>query len=274
MKLNSDMISYSGGIQCPAVNTQTFGPAPSGGDFPSQYEEGPWIMKHSGTYFLAYAANGIPEDISYSKATAPGGPFTYGGTIMKATGASFTNHTGIIDFNGHSYFFYHNGALQKGGSVPSNGDGYHRSVCVEEFTYKADGTFPTITMTTAGPELHRQPEPLRADVEAETIAWESGITTEVSSERGHGRHKISEGDYIKVRNVDFGAGADHVLAAGRVAPAVAPSSCTWTTGALEDRILCCHRDGWCADLDDAVVVPGHGRNGGTRPVPAFHRRKR
>jgi arabinoxylan arabinofuranohydrolase len=60
---------------------------------------------------------------------------------MKATGASFTNHTGIIDFNGHSYFFYHNGALKSGGSVPSNGDGYHRSVCLEEFTYNADGSF-------------------------------------------------------------------------------------------------------------------------------------
>jgi hypothetical protein len=36
-------------------------------------------MKHGTTYFLAYAANNIPEDIAYSKATAPTGPFTYGG---------------------------------------------------------------------------------------------------------------------------------------------------------------------------------------------------
>ena len=208
MKLNSDMISYSGSVQCPTVNTQTFGPAPSAGGFPSQYEEGPWIMKHGTTYYLAYAANNIPEDISYSRATAPTGPFTYGGTIMKATGASFTNHTGIIDFNGHSYFFYHDGALQKGGSVPSNGDGYHRSVCLEEFKYNSDGSFPTIAPTSAGPQAIANLNPY-LQTEAETIAWESGVQTEVTSDTGGGMDvtSINNGDYIKVQSVDFGAGA-------------------------------------------------------------------
>jgi arabinoxylan arabinofuranohydrolase len=208
VKLNSDMISYSGSVQCPTVNSQSFGPAPSSGGFPSQYEEGPWIMKHGTTYYLAYAANNIPEDISYSKASAPTGPFTYGGTIMKATGASFTNHTGIIDFNGHSYFFYHNGALQKGGSVPSNGDGYHRSVCLEEFKYNSDGSFPTIPSTTAGPQAIANLNPF-VQVEAETIAWESGVQTEATSDTGGGMDvtSIQNGDYIKVKNVDFGSGA-------------------------------------------------------------------
>jgi hypothetical protein len=219
VKLNSDMISYAGGIQCPTDDTQTFGSAPSGGGFSTQYEEGPWIMKHGSTYLLAYAANGIPEEISYSKATAPGGPFTYGGTIMAAFGASFTNHTGIIDdFNGHSYFFYHDGALQKGGSVPSNGDGYHRSVCLEEFTFNADGTFPTISPTTAGPAAIANLNPY-LQTEAETIAWESGVQTEVTSDTGGGMDvtNIQNGDYIKVKSVDFGTGA--LAFAARVASA-------------------------------------------------------
>jgi hypothetical protein len=208
VKLNSDMVSYSGGVQCPTVNSQSFGPAPSAGGFPSQYEEGPWIMKHGTTYYLAYAANNIPEDISYSRATAAGGPFTYGGTIMKAMGASFTNHTGIIDFNGHSYFFYHDGALQKGGSVPSNGDGYHRSVCLEEFKYNSDGSFPTIAPTSAGPQAIANLNPF-VQTEAETIAWESGVQTEATSDTGGGMDvtAINNGDYIKVRSVDFGTGA-------------------------------------------------------------------
>jgi hypothetical protein len=206
VKLNSDMISYTGNIQCPTVNSQAFGPAPSGGEFPSQYEEGPWITKHGNTYLLAYAANGIPEDIAYSKATSPGGPFTYVGTIMKASGASFTNHTGIIDFNGHSYFFYHNGALKKGGSVPSNGDGYHRSVCLEEFTYNADGSIPTLTPTASGPKAIANLNPY-VKTEAETIAFEVGVTTETCSEGGMDVTAIGSGDYIKVKNVDFGAGA-------------------------------------------------------------------
>ncbi len=223
VKLNTDMISYSGGIQCPTDSSQTFGPAPSAGGFPTQYEEGPWIMKHGTTYYLAYAANGIPEDISYSRATSATGPFTYGGTIMKAAGASFTNHTGILDFNGHSYFFYHDGALQKGGSVPSNGDGYHRSVCLEEFTYNADGSFPTIAQTTGGPKAIANLNPF-VQTEAETIAWESGVQTEVTSDTGGGLDvtNIQNGDYIKVKNVDFGSGATSFNA--RVASAASGGS--------------------------------------------------
>jgi hypothetical protein len=211
VKLNADMISYTGGVQCPTVNTQSFGPAPSAGGFPSQYEEGPWIMKHGTTYYLVYAANNIPEDIAYSRATAPTGPFSYGGTIMKAMGASFTNHTGIIDFNGHSYFFYHDGALQKGGSVPSNGDGYHRSVCLEEFKYNADGSFPTIPPTTVGPQAIANLNPF-VQTEAETIAWESGVQTEATSDTGGGMDvtQINNGDYIKVRSIDFGNGATSI----------------------------------------------------------------
>ncbi len=208
VKLNADMISFSGGVQCPTDNTATFGPAPAAGGFPTQYEEGPWIMKHGGSYYLAYAANGIPEDISYSRATAAVGPFTYAGTIMKAGGASFTNHTGIIDFNGHSYFFYHDGALQQGGSVPANGDGFHRSVCLEEFTYRADGSIPTIAPTTGGPNPIANLNPF-VQTEAETIAWESGVQTEATNDTGGGMDvtNIQNGDYIKVRSVDFGSGA-------------------------------------------------------------------
>ena len=58
---------------------------------------------------------------------------------MPFQGNCFTNHPGVVDFKGHSYFFYHNQALPGGGS-------YHRSVCLEEFTYNEDGTFPEINM--------------------------------------------------------------------------------------------------------------------------------
>lgn len=62
---------------------------------------------------------------------------------MPAQGNSFTNHAGIVDFKGNSYFFYHNGALPGGG-------GFTRSVAVEKFSYNPDGTIPTINMTSAG----------------------------------------------------------------------------------------------------------------------------
>jgi hypothetical protein len=44
--------------------------------------------------------------------------------------------------------------------------------------------------------------------EAETIAWSSGVQTEVCSEGGINVSGINNGDYIKVKGVDFGnAGA-------------------------------------------------------------------
>ena len=95
------------------------------------------------------------EFIAYSTAPGPTGPWTYRGTIMPTQGGSFTNHPGVIDFNGGSYFFYHNGALPGGG-------GYTRSVAVEKFTYNADGTIPTINMTTDRRAAGRHAQPVRA----------------------------------------------------------------------------------------------------------------
>jgi hypothetical protein len=122
--------------------------------------------------------------------------------MAKETGAgsSFTNHPGVIDYKGKSYFFYHDGAL------PGGGD-YKRSVCVEEFTYNADGSIPTIKMSTAGPSPLQTLDPF-SQVEAETIAFSSGLKTETCTDTGGGMDvtSINDGDYIKVKNVDFQAG--------------------------------------------------------------------
>ena len=112
---------------------------------------------------------------------------------------SFTNHPGVVDYKGHSYLFYHNAALPGGG-------GFKRSVCVEEFTYGADGAIPAISMTSTGPEAVANLNPFR-QVEAETIAFSSGLKTEVCSEGGMNVTSIGNGDYLKVKNVDFGSGA-------------------------------------------------------------------
>jgi arabinoxylan arabinofuranohydrolase len=118
---------------------------------------------------------------------------------MPRQGSSFTNHPGIIDFAGGSYFFYHNGALPGGG-------GYTRSVAVEKFTYNADGTIPTINMTTAGPPQVGTLNPFVRQ-EAETVAWASGVETEASGEGGMNVGFIENGDYVKVKGVAFGNGA-------------------------------------------------------------------
>ncbi len=144
--------------------------------------------------------------IAYSTAPSPTGPWTYRGTVMPAQGNSFTNHAGIVDFQGNSYFFYQNAALPGGG-------GFTRSVAVEKFSYNADGTIPTINMTNTGaPQLGTLNPYVRQ--EAETIAWGSGIETEWTSDGGMNVGWIENGDYIKVKGAAFGSGAASFTARG------------------------------------------------------------
>jgi Glycosyl hydrolases family 43 len=137
VKLNPDMTSYAGSPAKIALTTAGFGTRTGDPNRPTLFEEGPWVYKRSGLYYLVYAAKCCSEFIAYSTAPGPLGPWTYRGTVMPTQGGSFTNHPGIIDFAGNSYFFYHNGALPRGG-------GYTRSVAVEKFSYGSGGTIPTI----------------------------------------------------------------------------------------------------------------------------------
>jgi hypothetical protein len=182
VKLNSDMISTSGSV---ATNVALNG-----------FVEGPWFYKRGSIYYMVYAAGSGNEKISYATASAAAGPWTYKGDVM-AAGTIFTNHPGVVDYKGHSYFFYHNGALP-GGNM------YRRSVCVDEFTYGTDGSIPKITGSTAGPAAIATLNPFDR-VEAETIANSSGLKTEVCTDTGGGMNvtSISNGDYIKVKDVDF-----------------------------------------------------------------------
>ncbi|WP_438020384.1 glycoside hydrolase family 43 protein [Sorangium sp. So ce315] len=181
VRLNSDMISTSGSITTVPLNGFT---------------EGPWVYKRGSLYYLVYAGMAGTEKISYATSNSPTGPWTVRGDIMGA-GRTYTNHAGIVDYKGHSYFFYHNSAL------PGGGD-FKRSVCVEEFTYGADGSIPRISMTTEGPAAIATLDPFK-QVEAETIAFSSGLKTEVCTDTGGGLNvtSINNGDYIKVKNVDF-----------------------------------------------------------------------
>lgn len=198
VKLNDDMISYDrdiGVVRVP-LTEGSFGKRYGDPDRATLFEEGPWLYKRDDLYYLIYAASGIPENIAYSTSTSPTGPWTFRGIIMPTEGRSFTNHPGVVDYKGKNYFFYHNGALP-------GGSGFTRSVCVEEFDFNADGSFPTIRMTQEGPSAIANLNPY-VRTEAETIAWSSGIQTEPSREGGMNVTDIHNGDYIKVKDIDFG----------------------------------------------------------------------
>ena len=201
LRLNEDMISYSGELGRLDMTEEAFGgPIMSkrekGKQYKDSYVEGPWLTKRNGTYQLLYAAGGVPEHIAYSTAPSPTGPWTYAGEIMPLcdTG-SFTNHCGVADYKGHSYFFYHTGKLPGGG-------GFGRSVAVEEFQYNTDGSFPKIMPTDEGVSPIANFNPYRK-VEAETMAFSQGVKTEQNEEVGVYVTDIHHGDYIKLQAVNF-----------------------------------------------------------------------
>jgi len=221
IELNEDMISYKGEVKRFEQTEESFG-GPSMHErrrmmkeknlkpdqlpkYKDSYTEGPWISKRNGLYYMLYAAGGVPEHIAYSTGKSPLGPWNYAGIIMpqsnsdKATGKvgtdSFTNHCGVVDYKGHSYFFYHNGWL---------GGGFGRAAAVEEFEYNADGSFPIIHPTREGITHPLGTLNPYQRVEAETMAFSKGLKCEENAQTGVYISEIHNGDWIKVREVDFG----------------------------------------------------------------------
>jgi cystathionine beta-lyase len=75
-------------------------------------------------------------------------------------------------------------------------------VAVEQFSYNPDGTFPIINATTEGVSPVGTLTPYQR-VEAETIAFSEGVKSEWNAKTGVYVSGIHDGDYIKVREVDF-----------------------------------------------------------------------
>ncbi|WP_345949627.1 glycoside hydrolase family 43 protein [Mucilaginibacter sp. PAMB04274] len=210
VKLNTDMISYSGEIMQVPQTAESFGGVRSARNANGQngsetaqnkdmYVEGPWFYKHAGKYYLMYAGmRKGGETLSYTMSDKATGPWKYQGKIMADQPAnSFTNHGGIIDFKGKSYLFYHTGLLPGGGS-------YGRSTAIEEFKYNPDGTIPVVKMTKAGVGPVGLLNPYKR-TEAETIAWAEKCSIDENKVTGVYVSKIRTGGYIKVRSVDFGS---------------------------------------------------------------------
>jgi arabinoxylan arabinofuranohydrolase len=198
VKLNEDMISYSGDVVTIEFTPQNFGVRTGDPKRSTQYEEGPWLYKRKGLYYLLFPAGGVPEHLAYSTGPGPTGPWTYQDTIMPIIkkGGAFTNHPGIIDYKGNSYFFYHNGDLPGGG-------GFDRSVCAMQFNYNENGSIPRIQHSVEGiTKCVGDFDPMIRK-EAETISFESGVETAQSDKLGIYVTDIDNYDYIKVRSVNF-----------------------------------------------------------------------
>ncbi len=188
VKLNEDMISINGDVK---------EVGPGDGIF---YDEAPWFYKRNGIYYMVFACEALPQSICYSTSDSPTGPWKYKGVIMKKgqEGQADTIHPAVCDFKDKSYYVYHTGKLPGGGN-------FHRSAAINEFEYKEDGSFPTINFSDEGPEQIGYLDPFKKNL-ATTINYEQGI--KIHTDYGYPFvAEIQNGDYIKVKGVDFKDGA-------------------------------------------------------------------
>lgn len=208
VKLNPDMISYSGDI----VNELTK---------PKNYQEGPWVWKRKGHYYLSYASTCCPEGIGYAMSNSPTGPWEYKGNIMDGDPRSSGNHPGIIDYKGSSYVFGFNYNILK---QTMSRHYERRSICLEKLTYNLDGTIQKLPFwSEKGIKPAGTLNPYN-QVEAETIAYSEGVKTDMATEWENNSpwnkgKKIADrffvtaihnGDYVKVQAADFSGGASLV----------------------------------------------------------------
>ena len=197
VKLNDDMISYSGEvIKDPSIAKV------EGQPDPYHYQEGPWAYKRNGHYYMAYASTCCPEGMGYAMSDSPEGPWEFGGYIMRPDGRSSGNHPGIIDYKGKTYVFGFNFKLN---FIMTDQHHERRSVCVAELKFNPDGTIQELPWwEEADPVAQVEPLNPYARVEGETIAWSEGMESEPCSEGGMNVYPSMDGAFIKVQGVDFG----------------------------------------------------------------------
>ena len=224
-KLGNDMISLTSGVtKLPHI---------------PNYQEGPWFYKRNGHYYLGFASTCCPEALGYAMSNSPTGPWEWKGYIMRPTQRDRGNHPGICDFKGHSYVFGQNYDLMHLDTYVHH---ERRSVSATEITYNADGTIQEVPYW-----LDQQPmkqlhwlNPFQR-VEAETMNWGYGLKSskmgiqntgvvkdmpESTGKRNMYIYDINDGEYIRLRGVDFGSKGAKQFSI--IAAAAAQAGCTIT----------------------------------------------
>ncbi|MEU3498413.1 family 43 glycosylhydrolase [Kitasatospora cineracea] len=210
-------------------------------DAPAVFEDS-GINKINGKYYYSYCTNfshsGTIDghaigygNIAYMVSDSPTGPFTYQGEILGNPGSFFgaggNNHHAMFEFKGRTYITYHTqtvqSALVAGGSLDKP-HGY-RSTHIDQVTVNADGSIAPITGTYRGPSRQGTLDAHRR-IEAETIAWDSGIQDAYDPASGirvlpigaesSGEQKltdVNDGEWTALAGVDFGSDGATSLAA-------------------------------------------------------------
>ncbi len=189
IRLNEDMISLGGAA------TKFHVP---------YFFEASWMHKHNGTYYFSYStnpANGMRIDYMTSDNPATG--FTYGGIVSpQPPENNNNNHQAIFEFKGIWLQAYHNRYVARKAGIPPV---YKRNLCLDSIYHRPDGSIATMVNTLDGLPQLGYVNPYER-VEAETMDDQYGIYTGACNQGGMQLINIEDGDWTKVRGVDFGAG--------------------------------------------------------------------
>lgn len=185
------------------------------------------IHKFNGKHYYSYCSNssgvngeGYPptNTIAYMVSDNPLGPFEYIGPILPGPGVfgngdSGKNHHAIFEFEGEWYITYQNRQVNiaKRKNEGKSGHKDYRSPSITELDIDpVTGSITPLQMESKGVGRLKTMNPYTR-VEAETIAWNGGISTEASTQPGLvvesinlQVNDINHGDWIAVSGLDFG----------------------------------------------------------------------
>ncbi|MDN4085357.1 carbohydrate-binding protein [Paenibacillus polymyxa] len=186
-------------------------------DAPYLFEDS-GIHKYNGKYYYSYCINFAgthPQqypagEIGYMVSDNPMGPFTYKGHFLKNPytffGVGGNNHHAVFNFKNEWYVVYHAQTVSK--AQIGAGKGY-RSPHINKLVHKEDGSISEVQGNMTGIAQLSNMNPYTR-VEAETIAWQAGVTTEPTQASGGpisnlNVTNIHNGDWIAVGKADFGS---------------------------------------------------------------------
>ncbi|MBO3287462.1 carbohydrate-binding protein [Paenibacillus sp. FSL M8-0228] len=187
-------------------------------DAPYLFEDS-GLHKYNGKYYYSYCINFAgthpPQypagEIGYMVSDSPVGPFTYKGHFLKNPytffGVGGNNHHAVFNFKNEWYVVYHAQTVSK--AQIGAGKGY-RSPHINKLTHNGDGSIAEVQGNMTGIAQFSNLNPYTR-VEAETMAWQAGVTTEPTQASGGPISNLNvtnvhNGDWIAVGNADFGSG--------------------------------------------------------------------
>jgi len=177
--------------------------------FATNLFEASYMHKRAGIYYYTYSTTPSAGLVIYCETNSnPTNGFVPEGTVLAnpPVNVNNNNHHSIFQFQGNWYVAYHNRAVAKANGLSDAAAVYKRSLGLDKVNYNADGSIQQVTFTVNGLTQLKNLNPFTR-VEAETIAQESGIETEVCGEGGMDVTSITNGSWICVRGVNFGTGA-------------------------------------------------------------------